>query len=366
MIDMAQQPVLLGPVTNFVYSPVIKREQGRGPGDPDLLWSLLFGAHHELDAYRTELEALLVHAKDTDLLSDELISRLRSRNPVTRCGARAQLEVASLFSELSIPWTQDPQGRPGRIGDFEISIDRPIFTEVKAIFDRDDGVIREFISTKLWMLTERALNQSESCWLVTSRIRTFAMNFDGQHFSRWIRRRLAKGVPFEEEYSSSTGLLVLVSGNPRDDESAHLQSPPATDVSAHIYIRQSCEKAYEQLPDDRPTLVVLRSFLSVRCGEYDMINALYGQRQLSINLRTHERSEARAPDGFISPTRHRRVSAVAHLDVRGGERGHTYRLDFYHNPFARHPIPSERGTALVRHFAPHPDGFLRWTDDPTP
>lgn len=151
------------------------------------------------------------------------------------------------------------------------------------------------------------------------------------------------------------------------------QPPPNHVWSGHDgpHIRQNVDRARRQLPNDRPTLVIVSGNLPGGLSDpfSGMVQALYGEPVIRIPIGEDAQGlateEGLQPSGLFQPTANTRISAVATLEelvgspyldsilrhILSGEQTPIdetaamnvlkYSFKIYHNPYARMPIPSD-------------------------
>jgi len=340
---------------------------------PDLLWTALCDADPIGDPYRREFNVLISEGVACGLLDNGARSRLRSSSADQRWGAFSELEVGHFFSERAFAWVPRPTGKGRRQGDIGLRLLQPAFVEVKAILDRPIQATQEFISRKVWRIGENCLKKVDRPLWAQTWIQQLAPDFDGGDYRRWLLRGLESNqpLPFHLEYVSRSGLVVqieVVRSPLTSGEATQTQMPPACWLSTGSYIRQSINKAYEQVPDDgRVSLIILRPHLTFKPGIDDMLDSLYGKQQwiVSVGPKPTLVGTKRARDGFFSRSVRTRVSGVGLLNAVRTEHGTQLSLDLYHNPFARYPLNWQSlAGAAIRHLVPGDDGTMVWVEAP--
>lgn len=151
------------------------------------------------------------------------------------------------------------------------------------------------------------------------------------------------------------------------------QPPPNHAWSGHDghQIRQNVDRARRQLPNDRPTLVIVSGNLPGGLSDpfSGMIQALYGEPVIRIPVGEGAEGflaeDGLQPSGLFQPTANTRISAVATLEelvgspyfdsvlrhILSGNQAPIdenaprnvlkYSFKIYHNPYARIPIAAE-------------------------
>ena len=367
LADLTEYPQLAS-----VYDVDFRRRYSeKNEAAPDLLWTVLCDPSPVADPYRQEFDTLVAEGLRSGLLGNEMRGRLRSSSAEQRYGAVSELEVGRFLSERGFAWLPRPRGRGTRCGDIQLHTHPPAFVEVKAILDRPIEVIEQFISRKLWRVTEMCVKQVNRPLLVQTMIYQVAPDFDGRHYRRWLLRHLSADAPLPRHarYAGRAGLVLdieVIDSPLTSRESAQIQTPPAHWVQTASYVRHSLENSYRQLPDDgRVCITILRPHLAFKPDTDDMLGSLYGTEQWIVSMGPEPRcvGAKRAPDGFFSPNAHRRVSAAALLKAVRTETGTDLTLDVYHNPFARYPLDWRNlAGAAIRHFVLGDDGTMAWTE----
>lgn len=369
LADLAEYPRLAS-----VYDVDFrKRYSEKNQAAPDLLWRVLCDPSPVGEPHRQEFETLVAEGLRSGLLDNEMRGRLRSASAEQRYGALSELEVGRFFSERGFAWLPRPRGRGTRRGDIQLHTHPPTFVEVKAILERPIEVIEEFISGKLWRVTEMCLKQANRPLFVQTMIYRVAPDFDGGHYRKWLLRRLSADAPLPRHarYAGRAGLVLdieVLESTLTSREPVQVQMRPGQWVRTASYVRHSVENAHRQLPNDgRVCMIILRPHLQFGPDADDMLNSLYGTGQWIVSMVPEPRfvGAERARDGFFSPNARRRVSAVALLKPVRTETGADLGLDVYHNPFARYPLDwgNLAGTA-IRHFVPGDGGTMVWVEAP--
>lgn len=169
---------------------------------------------------------------------------------------------------------------------------------------------------------------------------------------------------------------VVVPENPAifvEVKSPWQQPPPNSAWSGHDgpQIRQNVDRARRQLPNDRPTLVIVSGNLPGGLSDpfSGMVQALYGEPVIHVpvggDAQNLQPRDGLIPSGLFQPTANTRISAVATLEelvgspyldsilrhILSGNQAPInteapmnvlkYSFKIYHNRYARNPIAPE-------------------------
>lgn len=298
---------------------------------PSYLYRVLCDNSAPFDVFRQELDDIIAFAKKVGLLDDETGGRLRSLDDTQFLAAVSEVQAAKFFGDRGYALTPRPAGRQGRKGDFEIAMSPPVFTEVKAIFDRPREALHQRLSTKLWEYARRGLAGLDGQCIIDFGRMTPAADFQGPRFARWLRRFvttvLTAGQAASGLYQDRSGFAVGVTVSPWPGWKGRAGligpwiggfMPTQRQLSAAI------DSALTQMPDDgRRNLAIIRPYLTFPPDAEDL--------------------DAAVGHVFGAPM-NRRLSAVGLLAANLQRVGTTLSLLVYLNPAARYPIrPEELG-----------------------
>lgn len=326
--------------------------------DQSFLYRLLHEQGSAADNQRQYINNSLELALRHDLADTDLKGRLRKGDQEVFDSAIKELRCAKflegLFGVNSLRW--HPQGREGRIGEFEIvlsNLDKPIFVEVKTIFPRDLESLEERIIDKLLRYAEQVSLPFD----LSVHIKEVgkAEDFSGKKFKKFLEEELGKinvGETKEEllklpDYrDDKTGLHLEIEVFPVSPEpiqgGCHIGiiGGEARSVRNEAYIHHSLHKAYEQRPEGKqPFLVILCSSTTFPIDEHDMLNVLLGPVSYWVSDRPGTKPEPfRKLDGFPRPQRNRQLSAIGLYGEKFTKKGIESSLEIYHNPWARNPL----------------------------
>jgi len=139
-----------------------------------------------------------------------------------------------------------------------------------------------------------------------------------------------------------------------------MQMSGVRSLSNEDFFKASLTNAYAQLPDDRPTLIVLRSFLTFGDEGYETERAVLGSQALVIPTIgvPYQRWNR---NGFFTEADRGRVSAVGVLKPRWDGISSSFSLDIYHNDAARIPLDWTLLTRQsIRHLVRVDDEHMEW------
>jgi len=330
--------------------------------EESFLHKLLREQHSRAKIQRQHISDCLKLALSYKLADADLRARLKKADWESFAAAINELKCAKLLERLfgidSLRW--HPQGRKGRVGEFEIvsgNLIKPIFVEVKTIFPRELERIEECVMDKLRQYAEEV---DVPCFLhVTVRKPSDLEDFSGKRFKRFLRQELSK-LNIEDtekshklpDYSDDrTGLRLEIETLSIPGKSG-LQSchigiigGSARFIKDEDYIHHSLQRAYEKLrKGQQPCLVLLCSSTEFPIDEDAMLNALLGTLAVRYQLITgaavsgSEPETIRQPNGFYQPRRKRKLSATGFYQENFTEEGIESELEIYHNPWAANPL----------------------------
>lgn len=331
---------------------------------PDFLYGILCESGEECDGLRQELEDLLEVGARLGMLDAQMAGRLGSGDPDGLYSVVAELEVAKFLDDRGFALTPTPVGSAGRMGDMQVDVEPPIFVEVKAALARGDEEKERRVISGLIRYAEPVFDDFDDPVLVTFTV-LVGGGFNHGHLERWLRRTLRVraetgkwGTDGGYIYESHQGLRLAMRLTPASglEQPAMIfmnvkDNPPIAE-----YLSSSIDGAYPQLPDDgRPSLVIVREFLSLWATDKHVMDALFGKRKWTPNFTARTFQESHSGDGLLSLGRRERLSAVGFLNVRRPGVGQkTTKLSVFHHPWARYPLEVANLTAAdVRHLVPN-------------
>lgn len=340
---------------------------------PDFLYGVLCEHGEECDGFRQELEDLLEVGERLGLLDDQMRGRLASGDLDGLYSAIAELEVAKFLDDRGFELTPAPAGNAGRVGDMQVETEAPVFVEVKAVLDRRPEAEERRIISSLIRYAEPLFDEFNDSVLVMFEMPQGGV-FGRRQVEGWLRRTFREraeagqaGTDGEYVYDSPQGLRLAMrlkhargAEHPAMMTMSTWDNPPVAD-----YLSSSVEGAYPQLPDDgRPTLVIVREFLSMWATEKHVLQALFGSRKWTVNFKSGNFKESYGGDGLLAPSRRERLSAVGFLQVRRpgvGEKATT--LLVFHNPWTRYQLDAAAlAGSDIRHMVPQ-GGKMVWLPD---
>ncbi len=367
-------------LTNFTHIETLfgskfqKRYYQTHQHSPDFLYGILCESGDECEGYRQELEDLLEVGSRLGLLDAQTAGRLTSGDRDGFYSAFAELEVAKFLDDRGFALTPAPVGNVGRVGDMQVDAQPAIFVEVKAALDRSEDEGERRVISGLIRYAEPLFDDFDDPVLVTFTVLSAGGGFSHKHLEHWLRatfRGRAETGEISTEgayrYESEQGLRLAMKLTPVNS----LEHPAMMSMSMKDnppiaeYLASSIEGAYPQVPDDgRPSLVIVREFLSLWASDKHVIDALFGKRKWTVNFTTQTFQESQSGDGLLAPGRRERLSAVGFLDVRRpGVGQRTVKLSVFHNPWTRYTLDAATLTADgIRHLVPK-SGKMVWLDD---
>lgn len=323
-----------------------------------------------------------------ELADADLVARITKEDWESFTSAINELRCAKslegLFGVNSLRW--HPQGRKGRIGEFEIvssDLDISIFVEVKTIFLRGQDKLEDRVQEKLCLYAKQV--PFPFFLSVTLEEVGKAEDFSGRKFKRFLKEELGKiglieapadeivSIKLPDYIDDKTGLQLKIEAHPTPPKK--LNSCRIGDIGAGVkwggkddQIRSKLEKAYQQRPEGKqPYLVIVCSATLFPIDKYDMITALLSNPVVRIPLRDDgtigEPKTFYKLDGFFHPQRNRQLSAIGLHRERYADKGIESTLEIYHNPFALNPIdPSIFEGKGVRQLVRTGETEMGWKD----
>ncbi len=308
--------------------------------------------------HRQMLGAFLELAHRYGQLDDNTCRRLTLPDPVQFWGKWNELLVAHFLESKGLTIQFNPLGRRRHYGEVLLDLDGPIFIEVKTMFPHTDDS-RE--ARYLDILCAAAERVNFPAWILIEVSSWPNTDFQTKPFCEFLKHelpRLARMTDGSREATyedTRSGLIVSVIYGAELFEGPVSASPSSgvKQISSDDSVRASLKKAYRQLPEDLPSLVVLCDKLRFPISSRQVENALYGTLQYLIPKNLGKPLVAqtqRLNDGFFSRCSHARLSAVGILDDLGEKNNPKRDLVIYHHPCPRyclnpprlHPISSRQ------------------------
>ena len=296
------------------------------------------------EKHRKHLGRLLEVAHRHGQLDGNTRRRLTSPDPVQFWGKRNELLIADYLESRSIGVEFNPAGRKNREGEFLITLDRPVFIEVKTMFPRIGDRVERRCLDKLCREAELV---NYPAWLNIQLRTAPTRDFRRGAFRRFVEKEIPRLAAARQENNPSVlyrdedcGLEAAIIYMTPLQQGPVVASPffGVRQLTNEEYILASLEKAASQLPSDVPGTVVIFSRLPFGPTAPSILNALYGTFGVSIGHGPEPTvTQIRQQDGFFSACRHARVSAVAFVDELREKHNPYPELVTYH-----HPCPARR------------------------
>ena len=301
------------------------------------------------------MERLLLSGKESGLLDDETRGRLLGRE-IGFCSARAELEAAGVFLERGFGIRPRPSGRNTRVGEFELVGGTSIFVEVKALIDRPADR-NEYRRTENLSTLTRTLAPRGS--ILSLHVTEASRDFSAARYRRWYRETFADRTSGTyQENGFGAEVAVLDPGGGLDPSQPSVVKRFVGTNHNHDYIGSSLKRACKQLPNDRPAIIVLRSFLTMDFQDADMFWALFGP----IAVRLSDRQTGRTGEGLFFQDISERVSGIGLLKARWDDSGLDHSLDVFHYHCALNPLsPALLQAPNIRQSIPSDHGQLEWS-----
>ena len=319
-------------------------------------------------------ERLLNFAEKQGVLDTEMLSRLKSQDKEQFRSAVYELAVAEFLSPIGeINW--HPPGRDARIGEFEISPEKhePMFVEVKTVFNSTDAKMRD----RNWEIAREIAHSIPSNFRICLQFINLPVDVIPKSFKAWLRRQLGaltcdmkvgerREVIFEDGNRDHEIVRIEVQFTKISDE----MYPTGCDHSwsgngeVHERLKTTIDGALAQLPNDRPTLVIIVPALDFGIDEFQMLAAMFSYPKVTYNIGTsisEQKSEIHYNlQGIVQSSIRTRLSAVGvwHHKWTKEPKGS---LDIYHNPLcARQISPDTFTLPMVCQLVPEGEGTMVW------
>lgn len=329
--------------------------------EESFLYRLLVDKKPRANILRQNVDDCLELAYRYDLVDADLEGKLKKGDWESWQAAINELKVAKYLEDIfgvnSLRW--HPQGRKGRVGEFEIvlgNVDKPIFVEIKTVFPRELERLERHITEKLCCYAE----QVPVPFFLNVHIKEVGTSesFSGKKFKDFLRKELTKisakdekGEPLKlPDYRDNvTGLHLEIETIPvslkPSQKTCHIGiiGGEARWLENKEYLEHSLRKAYEQLPKrGQPCLVILCSSTAFPLDEDDMVDVLLGTLALHFyrlgSEPVTEPKPFRKLDGFPHPNQNRNLSAIGLYREKFMQTNVEKKLEIYHNPFAANPL----------------------------
>ena len=102
-------------------------------------------------------------------------------------------------------------------------------------------------------------------------------------------------------------------------------------------IRRKISKKISQLPNKAANVLVIQ-LGHLFYDEEDILDALFGDLKLRINLKDNSSKPIRGKERIFTPTKNTRLSAVIYYEKKFQNHNFNYRKVVFHNPYAKIPI----------------------------
>lgn len=345
----------------------IQRLVRRRRGQNYLLFMLVQPENEVTDHYWASVVADLV-SLEGDHSFQRFKPKLRARDCETLEAGRSELALAARLKQLGYDIELEAPTRNGRDCDFVASTEPATCWEIKAVLDLD-SVVQDAQSSFEIQTRLRRIDEPYILSILHSKIATNDVAAAVRDIKRQIAAhyRVKGALPMR---FVSMGLVV---------EASRLTKHPngyigTSFLGGRIFgtehskkIRDRISSAVDQLPEDRPGVVVIDTTTASWVDQEDVIDACFGAESFcyASGQILHVRdSEAAA----FQPLQRTRVSAVVHYTRHPGDNGQS--LLVIHNPFARVPLHLETLAApdvqQMHRVEPEPGCFLLRKTPPDP
>jgi hypothetical protein len=326
---------------------ILPQKEIRGLSESDWRHRMFLDTEPQVLEMRGCVMRLLDFAERQGVLNIEMLARLRSEDYDQFRSAIHELAVAEFLSPIGeINW--HPQGRDSRIGEFEIiPINHElIFVEVKTIFDTPETRRQYKNLQTIRGIVHRVL----SPFRIDIEFINLQCDIVPRHFRAWFKQQIltlrenVKAIgqeveSFFEDGCENNKVVKIKVEFSRDRE----YDLPTTcnlffglmKVELHERVKEVVDGALGQLPDTKPTLVVVVPAITFGIDEFQMLTAMFSFPKVTYNtgIAPIEQEPTVHFDlqGIVQQSIRTRLSAVGvwHHEWTKAPQGS---LDIYHNP----------------------------------
>lgn len=331
------------------------RELIESLGRTDHRYNWAIAGNSEADKIRQQLEAALKWASENGFLSADHEGRLRGSDRVQFHSAKDELLIGNFLTRVG-------QVKPanvlpnGRVGDWVINGESPVYLEVKSIYDIDDEANRIQVQLREAAKTVQSgrileVSISEAGTLSVKEFRAYL-----EASLSTLPEGLNKEVKLSD-YIDPSGLTVSLTCLPYQSDGPTelvISFGGGGPITSHLQMQARARKGASQLPEPAagiPGMVLVCRHSDAPDTGLELLGAMFSLP--AVNVQTGKWTVQ--PAGITQPDRHTRVSAVGQYFDR------PERLEIIHNPFAKNPINPEKLLAPeIRQLVPDGPGRLQW------
>jgi hypothetical protein len=248
-----------------------------------------------------------------------------------------------------------------------------MFVEVKTVFNSTDAKMRD----RNWEIAREIAHSIPSQFYIVLEFVELSCDMAPRRFKAWLTRQLRsltldmevgeeRELTFEDRADDGPLIMIKVQFTKIHDTHPTLCSNQwgAQKIEDHERVKEVVDGALAQLPDTKPTLVIIVPALDFGIDELQMLTAMFSFPKVTYNLGTSISEQDSkihfSLEGIVKPTIRTRLSAVAlwHHEWTKEPRGS---LDIYHNPLsARQIAPSVFALSGVCQLVPEGEGIMVW------
>lgn len=340
---------------NFLNELIAKRFHY----DNFLLW-LLSSKEPYAKNVLADISKQLVLLKDSDSVK-HFKNKLRSTSEPILKSYLTELEMAAYYKERGYDVELEPAtDETGKKSEFKIaSGDFKVYFEAKNIFWEEIAQMNKIetqIHGALWKTKEKYVFSI----YYTPKFKIGDIPFLKRFVIQKLRairngQKLPAKLFFINETDLRAEINVLSKPNIRPyGYLGTLMRSEAFSIPGGKEIRRKISQKVAQLPKNEACVIVIER-AQMFIHEEDVLDALYGDENVVINLRDNSSRLVRKHNGTFSPRFNRRLSAVVFFEKKWNEQYQNFtRLRVvFHNPFARKKLSTEFFDDVnVRQFVP--------------
>jgi hypothetical protein len=330
---------------------------------------------------------LFEFAENQGILDAEMLARLKNEDYNQFRSAIHELAIGEfLLSIANIDW--HPPGRDSHVGEFRLLLKsyEPIFIEVKTIFESPEERRRD----KNWGILREVAHQIPSPFMISVEFIKLECDVVPRHFRPWLERKinnLKKELTeegkqnrfiFKDTAEGGKNVEVAVEFVRLSDNDFATPCDHTSGGFSNLHERviDVIDGALSQLPDDKPTIIVIASTEWVGLDVSSMMAAMFSLPKVTYKLHTETITDEQQKgidagihydlQGIVQKKIRKRLSAVGvwHHKWTPEPAGSLY---IYHNPLTLKQIPSTVLEASNVYQLIHKrEGIMKWIPNRPP